>query len=123
MLKRQDFNHPQIDFGEYAEKRLQECIEFINTKRPDLEKNFLSQFYLDTDFWKQFQNERLRVMYDFAPLSFYFEKEWYDKRTYSWLRDYNGGIIFHGDHDGGGNGGAPTFSVNLTPCDGWATHT
>ena len=35
----------------------------------------------------------------------------------------NGGIIFHGTHDRGGDGGAPTFSVNLTPTVGWAIHT
>lgn len=36
---------------------------------------------------------------------------------------FNGGLIFHGPHDGGGNGGAPTFSVSLTPQDGWSIHT
>lgn len=35
----------------------------------------------------------------------------------------NGGIIFHGKHDNGGDGSAPTFSVCLTPCDGWRIHT
>lgn len=49
---------------------------------------------------------------DFAPYSF----EWSTEGM-------NGGLIFHGAHDGGGNGGAPTFSVSLTPCDGWSIHT
>jgi len=35
----------------------------------------------------------------------------------------HGGLIFHGKHDNGGDGGAPTFSVNLTPTTGWAVHT
>jgi len=38
-------------------------------------------------------------------------------------RWFNGGLIFHGPHDNGGDGGAPTFSVNLSPQDGWSIHT
>ena len=49
---------------------------------------------------------------DFAPLSFTFHGQ-----------GLYGGIIFHGVHDRGGDGGAPTFSVNLGPVDGWAIHT
>jgi hypothetical protein len=122
MLTREMFNKPYLVIeSEYAEKRLNECIEFINTKRPDLEKNFTQQF-----FRKHWETQgsiptRTRIMWDFAPLSFYFIKEVLINGK--WERDYNGGIIFHGSHDGGGNGGAPTFSVNLTPVDGWATHT
>jgi hypothetical protein len=56
---------------------------------------------------------------DFAPHSFYFNK--YEKVT--GRRVYNGGIIFHGKHDNGGDGGAPTFSISLTPCNGWQIHT
>jgi len=40
-----------------------------------------------------------------------------------WERWFNGGLIFHGAHDGGGDGGAPTFSVNITPQSGWRVHT
>lgn len=36
---------------------------------------------------------------------------------------FNGGLTFHGKHDNGGDGGAPTFSVNLSPSDGWEIHT
>jgi hypothetical protein len=35
----------------------------------------------------------------------------------------NGGVIFHGVHDNGGDGSAPTFSVSLTPVNGWSIHT
>jgi hypothetical protein len=35
----------------------------------------------------------------------------------------NGGIIYHGKHDNGGDGSAPTFSVNMTPVNGWSVHT
>lgn len=34
-----------------------------------------------------------------------------------------GGLLFHGTHDGHGSGGAPTYSVCLTPTSGWAVHT
>lgn len=54
---------------------------------------------------------------DFAPLSFYFVRKY--KGEYS----SNGGIMFHGKHDGYGSGSAPTFSVSLTPVDGWEIHT
>ncbi|MDI9564892.1 MAG: DUF4120 family protein [Bacteroidota bacterium] len=56
---------------------------------------------------------------DFAPLSLYFEI----------FRDgqfvLNGGFIFHGSHDGYGNGGAPTFSVCIEPerTPHWEIHT
>jgi hypothetical protein len=55
---------------------------------------------------------------DFAPYSFYWEEIGPNGK-----RSMNGGLIFHGQHDGGGNGSAPTFSVNLTPMSGWAIHT
>lgn len=55
---------------------------------------------------------------DFAPYSFRFA-----------VRDekgkfvFNGGLVFHGAHDGQGSGQAPTFSVCLTPTTGWRLHT
>jgi hypothetical protein len=116
MLTRQDFTQPYLIFDENAEKRLQECIAFVNEKRPDLEDNLKKEF--TKEHWK---NKRCYIYTDFAPLSFYFDIRFYNGT--GWLRDYNGGIIFHGKHDGGGNGSAPTYSVNITPVDGWATHT
>jgi len=63
------------------------------------------------------------VLYkDWAPLSFAFSMEVADGEG-GFKPWFNGGLIFHGDHDGGGNGGAPTFSVCLSPCDGWTVHT
>ena len=61
----------------------------------------------------------ISITTDFAPYSFYFVKS--RKNTNEFVG--NGGIIFHGKHDNGGDGGAPTFSVNLTPTTGWAIHT
>lgn len=56
------------------------------------------------------------LAHDFAPLSFFFYFEGGNTRM-------NGGVIFHGQHDGGGDGGAPTFSVNVTEADSWEIHT
>lgn len=38
-------------------------------------------------------------------------------------RWFNGGLIFHGNHDGFGNGSAPSFAVTLNPTNGWSIHT
>jgi len=54
---------------------------------------------------------------DFAPYSFGFSMLEGDKFWFS------GGLIFHGAHDGGGNGGPPSFSVCLEPTVGWSVHT
>jgi hypothetical protein len=43
--------------------------------------------------------------------------------SYGYKFWFNGGLIYHGTHDGGGDGGAPTFSVNLSPVNGWSVHT
>jgi hypothetical protein len=43
---------------------------------------------------------------DFAPQSFYFEIK---KNGSHW---FNGGLIFHGPHDNGGDGGPPTLAVS-----------
>lgn len=56
---------------------------------------------------------------DFAPYSFYFVK--CDIATGKVIM--NGGIIFHGSHDGYGSGQSPTFSVCLEPTTGWSIHT
>ena len=56
---------------------------------------------------------------DFAPLSLYFERKKND------VFNGNGGFIFHGQHDGGGNGSAPTFSVSIenNTRSRWSIHT
>lgn len=58
-----------------------------------------------------------KIYPDFAPHSFAFAR----------IKDgkciTNGGIIFHGKHDGHGSGSAPTFSVSITKETGWSIHT
>jgi hypothetical protein len=64
---------------------------------------------------------RTRLFRDFAPYSFSFVIE--VKRDEDWRLLFNGGLIFHGAHDGCGSGAAPTYAVTLTPTSGWAIHT
>ena len=66
---------------------------------------------------------RVRLYRDFAPHSFEFVKEVMYEGKSEWEFQFNGGIIFHGPHDNGGDGGAPTYSVSLSPQDGWSVHT
>lgn len=111
--------------------------------RDQLEKQlkYLAEYACQSD------PERTRCLLytDFAPMSFYFvmfkkkptESSQLEAGAYpeghqrtrlmcpddGYERWFNGGLIFHGPHDNGGDGGAPTFSVNLTPQDGWSVHT
>ena len=61
----------------------------------------------------------VEIFNDFAPKSFYFIR----KRKEQFAG--NGGVIFHGPHDNGGDGSAPTFSVSFNPDNepGWSVHT
>jgi hypothetical protein len=65
---------------------------------------------------------RVRMSKDFAPYSFYFVIEQKD-RDGEWRTLFNGGLLYHGPHDGHGSGAAPTFAVSLTPTTGWSIHT
>lgn len=66
---------------------------------------------------------RVSLGSDFAPYSFTFYVEVQYEGEEEWKFQFNGGLIFHGSHDGGGDGSAPTFSVNMSPQDGWSIHT
>ncbi len=65
---------------------------------------------------------RARLYRDWAPYSFGFVME---RRTAAgeWTTWFNGGLIYHGNHDGHGSGSAPTYAVTLTPTTGWSIHT
>lgn len=81
--------------------------------------------YLDEYACNDGRQTRCLLFRDFAPQSFFFRMELKregepDEAYEPW---FVGGCIFHGAHDGGGNGGAPTFSVCLEPVDGWSVHT
>ena len=81
-------------------------------QRAQLEEKLLDL----TQFKRDGSTVKLRE--DFAPYSFFWML--FSPEGTFWM---NGGLIYHGTHDGGGSGGAPTFSVNLTPTNGWAIHT
>ena len=68
--------------------------------------------------------EHRTVLYkDFAPLSFGFNIET-KQADGTWKFWFNGGLIFHGKHDGYGSGQGPAFAVTLTACDDdWSIHT
>jgi hypothetical protein len=64
---------------------------------------------------------KCELMKDFAPYSFSFtmyRRNSKGEYEYWW----NGGLIFHGAHDGHGSGAGPTFAVTLSPSDGWEVH-
>ena len=81
-------------------------------KRANLEDNLQYLDRLARD------GRTVKLFSDFAPQSFYFVIE--TQEGHQWM---NGGVIFHGDHDGYGSGEAPTFSCCLEPTDGWQIHT
>jgi hypothetical protein len=66
---------------------------------------------------------RVILWKDFAPLSFSLIIEFKQPDgTYKFFMD--GALVFHGQHDGHGSGGAPTFAVSVGPVDeDWSLHT
>lgn len=96
--------------------RLDEIKDFAskNGMTESLEK-VLKRF----DVYENNQQDSVVTLYpDWAFMSLYFE--WDSKNG---QRIMNGGVIYHGPHDNGGDGGSPTFSVNLEPHHGWSIHT
>lgn len=80
---------------------LQKCIDILKQ----------NDFYFDSE---------TSIRNDFAPRSFYFQRvNFYDKEL------VDGGIIFHGPHDGYGSGAPPTFSVSINDSKEthWEIHT
>lgn len=95
--------------------RLDEIKAFA--KENDLMESFKETFArLETYSAKGYE---VSLFCDFAPLSL----EFVIKQEGRFV--LNGGFIFHGKHDGFGNGGAPTFSVLLSSekQTGWSIHT
>lgn len=86
-----------------SDGRLDEIKAFA--KDHDLMESFTETFArLETYSGKGYE---VSLYTDFAPLSLEFVI--YEEERFV----LNGGIIFHGRHDGWGNGGPPTFSVSL----------
>lgn len=101
----------QIDYGnENLVARIKECLAhpLADSFKENLER--LAGFARG--------GSRVRIGMDFAPLSFGFAVIRPDGSC--WIV---GGLIFHGSHDRGGDGSAPTYSVNVNPMVGWTLHT
>ena len=99
--------------------KLDEALKYAKSIKDDSLQKCLDRIKHYEDEHKKVNNDiETDIMTDFAP-SFYFVR--YNTVTESFISD--GGIIFHGKRDNGGNGSSPTFSVNLTPTNGWAIHT
>jgi hypothetical protein len=85
--------------------------------------NKLEQLTQELEYLANYgQSETQCLLYtDFAPhsLSFVMQRKHGDE----WKFWFNGGLIFHSNHDGYGSGSAPTFSCCLNPTDGWSIHT
>lgn len=83
----------------------------------DLTESFNNTFRSFEDY--SAKGYDVTLVTDFAPLSLEFAITKEGKFV------SNGGFIFHGKHDGFGNGGAPTFSVLLSAENktGWSIHT
>ena len=108
--------------------RLQEILNFAD--KNDLWNDFIE--VLERLCWNR-PNEIIAFVYaDFAPLSLTFGRYHRDKYVLAHEHNQiesayagNGGIIYHGPHDNGGDGSAPTFSVSLNPDSNphWRIHT
>lgn len=98
----------------------EEVLAFANKvgKRAQLQDQL---DYLDQYAEQNRVKTKCYLFSDWAPYSFSFVmKTVEDGKENIW---FNGGLIYHGPHDNGGDGGAPTFSVCLSPTDGWSIHT
>ncbi len=108
---------------ESARDKFQKALEFAR------KTNQLEQFKSKLNYLHNYAGKEKTVCYlynDFAPLSFEFVMmEWREKEdeTKVLRQWFNGGLIYHGPHDGFGSGQGPTFSVTLTKTDGWSVHT
>ena len=103
---------------DFTNGNLDKELEFAKTIPTDSLTNMLQRL----DVMKNNQpNSEVTIMNDYAPHSFYFECT----NLITGNLRLNGGIIFHGPHDNGGNGSAPTFSVSMTPDSNphWEMHT
>ena len=106
-----------VHLGEGVKGRLLVCMRSIATA-PDLKTRCELRDSLRNCILHLMLAEEAWLYLDFAPLSFSFKSRYSQGGGVT-----NGGIIFHGPHDGYGSGAAPSFSVCLNPTFGWAIHT
>ena len=100
--------------------KLDEALQYASSINDDSLQKCIDRLKRSEENYKESgQPIETYVTEDFAPYSFYFYKTYVESEEFV----SNGGIIFHGAHDNGGDGSAPTFSVNLTSTYGWSIHT
>ncbi len=83
--------------------------------------DYLEHYATRTDTGEDITRTKCVLRRDLAPASFEFTM--YRRVGDAYEPWFIGGLIYHGAHDGWGSGSAPTFSVTLTPCQGWGIHT
>ena len=98
--------------SEEAHQRYCECAEMSRGM-----KNSLTNVTAGFMRWGPWDST-INIGCDFDDKSFYFWEEHADGK-----RGICGGIIFPRARDNGGDGSAPTFSVCLSPVDGYSIHT
>lgn len=100
-----------------ARDQLRECEKFLNgiaslDRRIRLWKTLNGSLEHIGRIQQNYPNSAAKLYSDFAPLSF------------GWCAgNLVGGLIFHGSHDGFGDGGFPSLSVSLDNTEGWQLHT
>jgi hypothetical protein len=100
--------------------KLGEALEFARKMGNDSLQKCLDQLtQTETALAENGWEVETIITTDFAPYSFGFVRRYTKNSEFAG----NGGIIYHGPHDNFGSGGSPTFSVCLSPTDGWSIHT
>jgi len=105
---------------DHTNGRLQEIKEFAKTTTVEQTLlDSLDRLELMAEN-RGYDNEKYEVLLgaDFAPMSLCFCIAQEGKPPV-----FNGGLIYHGTHDGHGSGSAPSFSVTVDKSDGWRIHT
>ena len=99
-----------ITFTPGALERYNKCLAFTEAKGDKTLSSCINRL-------AQWDGE-IRITKDFDEMSFFFRQVYSDGRE-----GICGGIIYHGARDGYGSGQAATFSVCLTPTEGYQIHT
>jgi len=119
ILQRTEFKFdrkPIFDFAEVLPENIQKTLHESLLTLARIAENFGSNT-------SRYFNVGVDIFKDFAPYSMYFVIKGNKVEDNSSIMFFNGGIIYHGQHDNGGDGGAPTYSVNISPMNGWSIHT
>lgn len=100
-----------IIFDAVAQERFNKCKAYTEARGD----KSLSKCIARLASWT---SKEIHISPDIDEMSFFF-REFHDEG----IMGICGGIIYHGERDGYGSGGAPTFSVCLKPTSGYSIHT